>query len=631
MIMIRLKYFINLTLCILFLGCAALKNNNDKITPSVDARINLVDINDDKVNIDISPSKVEKDQIIFYIPQIVPGTYEYSNFGRFIEDFKAFDEKGNLLSIVSIDKNSWRILNAKKLAKISYLVNDTFDGPEGNEIYPMGGTNFKENETFLLNLHSMIGYFEGMKEIPYRLSINSPNKLKPFTSLPSISKSDSLDIFLAKRYFHIIDNPILYSEPNSVSFDLENIKVGLAIYSPTGVHKAERYKTAIEEMMIAQKNFLGDANNTKSYDILLHLMGMEDLQYFGGMMGALEHHTSTTVVFVDQMKPQELKQSLVDVVSHEFFHTLTPLNIHSEEIHNFEYNTPLMSKHLWMYEGTTEYFANLFQINQGLIDEQNFYNRILEKLNYSKRYDDSMSFTKMSAGIVDEPFQTNYGNVYQKGALINMCLDIIIREQSGGENGILWVMQKLAKRYGSERPFKDDELFNEIIQMTYPEVGEFFVNHVEGNKPINYMDYFAKVGLTMGDTEVPLRSILFKDDKNPFFEPKTNDTGTVQYVVNGLNTTIEAMGVKIGDVFLGLDGKMLPEIKEENIDEINSIFTSSFMWDNQTEFTITVKRGKETFTLSGITGSPSALVSGVINDPNANNAAVSLRKAWMKN
>ena len=59
-----------------------------------------------------------------------------------------------------------------------------------------------------------------------------------------------------------------------------------------------------------------------------------------------------------------------------------------------------MSKHLWMYEGTTEYFANLFQINQGLIDEQNFYNRILEKLNYSQRYDDTMSFTEMSAGIV---------------------------------------------------------------------------------------------------------------------------------------------------------------------------------------------------------------------------------------
>ncbi|SHJ10239.1 M61 glycyl aminopeptidase [Arenibacter nanhaiticus] len=39
-----------------------------------------------------------------------------------------------------------------------------------------------------------------------------------------------------------------------------------------------------------------------------------------------------------------------------------------------------MSKHLWMYEGTTEYFANLFQIHQGLIDEVNFYERLIGKV-----------------------------------------------------------------------------------------------------------------------------------------------------------------------------------------------------------------------------------------------------------
>jgi predicted metalloprotease with PDZ domain len=625
-------HFLSLFIFVLFFGCSALKNNTINGPINIQANIDLVNLDDDKVQISVSPSKVEKDEIIFYLPQIVPGTYEYSNFGRFIEDIKAIDKKGNLLPIKALDINSWKISNAKTLSSVSYMANDTFDGPDGgNEIYPMGGTNFKEDDTFLLNLHSLIGYFEGMKEAPYRLSIISPKKLKAFTSLPAISLSDSLDIFLAKRYFHIIDNPVLYSEPNAVSFDLEKIKVGLAVYSPSGIHKAKAYQPAIQEMMIAQKNFLGEANNTASYDILLHLMDMEDLQYFGGVMGALEHHTSTTVVFVDQMKPQELTQSLIDVVSHEFFHTLTPLNIHSEEIHKFEYNTPLMSKHLWMYEGTTEYFANLFQINQGLIDEQSFYNRILEKLNNSKRYDDSMSFTEMSAGIVDEPFQTNYGNVYQKGALINMCLDIIIREQSSGERGILWVMQNLAMRYGTEKPFKDDELINEIITMTYPEVGLFFKDHVEGTKPINYMEYFKKVGLTIGEADVPLRSILFKDDQNPFFTPKPNDDGNVVYFVDGLNTTIKNMGVKKGDIFLGLDGKMIPEINQENINEINAIFTSSFMWDDQTEFTITVQRGDEIITLSGITGSPSAIVSGVINNQNASQKAITLRNAWMKN
>jgi hypothetical protein len=91
------------------------------------------------------------------------------------------------------------------------------------------------------------------------------------------------------------------------------------------------------------------------------------------------------------------------------------------------------------------------------------------------------------------------------------------------------------------------------------------------------------------------------------------------------------MGVKKGDIFLGLDGKMIPEIKQENINEINAIFTSSFMWDNQTEFSITIKRDDEIMTFNGITGSPSAIVSGVINDPNATQKAISLRNSWMKN
>jgi predicted metalloprotease with PDZ domain len=627
------KIILNFTLfgaaTFLLLGCAALKSTNSSLD-FIQASVDLVAINDDKVQVEITPPKIQSEEITFYIPQIVPGTYEYSNFGRFIENLQAYDSKGNLLDFEALDENSWKISNAKKLAKITYWANDTFDGPGGSEIYPMGGTNFQEGETFLLNLHSLIGYFEGMKETSYRLSVRSPKDLKGFTSLPALSQTDSLDVFTAKRYFHIIDNPILYSKPNAVSFDLDKIKVGLALYSPSGVHKADAYQPAIEEMMVAQKNFLGEANNTPSYDILLHLMGMEDLQYFGGMMGALEHHTSTTVVFVDQMQPQELTQSLVDVVSHEFFHTLTPLNIHSEEIHNFEYNTPMMSQHLWMYEGTTEYFANLFQINQGLIEEQNFYNRILEKINYSQRYDDTMSFTEMSAGIVEEPYQSNYGNVYQKGALINMCLDILIREKSGGEKGILWVMQNLAKRYGADKPFKDEELIDEIIAMTYPEVGDFFKIHVEGTQPINYEDYLSKVGLTRGETDIELPSILLKDSQSPFFMPQPNEEGTVQYVVTGLNSTIASMGVQEGDLFLGLDGTLFPEIKQENAEAINAIFTPTFMWDAQKEFSITVKRGEDLLALTGVTGTPTVKAKGIVANPQADPNAIALRQSWLK-
>ena len=623
------KSFLTLSAAILFVSCAALKTSKGPISTAIQASVDLVNMEDDKVQVTLIPPPIDAESTVFYIPQIVPGTYEYSNFGRFAENVQAFDRKGNVLEIISLDENSWEILNPKKLAKITYWVNDTFDGPNGQEIYPMGGTNFEEGETYLLNLHSMIGYFEGMKENSYKLRVRSPKDLNAYTSLPAVSTSDSLDVFDAQRYFHIIDNPILYSKPNAVSFDLDEIKVGLAIHSPSDTHQATAYQPAIEEMMKAQKAFLGDANNTPSYDILLHLMDMEGLQYFGGMMGALEHHTSTTVVFVDEMGPEELTQSLVDVVSHEFFHTLTPLNVHSEEIHNFEYNRPLMSQHLWMYEGTTEYFANLFQINQGLIDAPDFYNRIMEKINYAGRYDDTMSFTEMSAGIVDEPYQANYGNVYQKGALINMCLDILIREKSGGAHGILWVMKNLAKKYGKERPFKDEELIDEIVAMTYPEVGVFFEQHVIGTTPIDYDLYFSKVGLINGEVETPLRSIIFANNAELFFSPQPGAEDQMQFVVTQLNDSIEAMGVQQGDVLLGIDGALFPEINQENSGKINALLMPSLSWEADQEFSLTVERNGETLTLAGTVGTPTAVSKGLVENQDATAEAVSLREAWL--
>ena len=152
---------------------------------------------------------------------------------------------------------------------------------------------------------------------------------------------------------------------------------------------------------------------------------------------ALEHQKSTVTVLREKSSKAYLAKSIIDVVAHEFFHIVTPLSIHSEDIHYFDYNNPTFSKHLWMYEGVTEYFALHFQVYEGLIDEQEFYNIMARKINVSKYFDDTMSFTEMSENIIDEEYAPNFYNVYQKGALIGMVIDILMREESNGNRGIL--------------------------------------------------------------------------------------------------------------------------------------------------------------------------------------------------
>jgi predicted metalloprotease with PDZ domain len=129
----------------------------------------------------------------------------------------------------------------------------------------------------------------------------------------------------------------------------------------------------MKTMMIAQ-NLLGKINATKKYTVL-HLSSMTPTDAKG--FGALEHPTATTVVLPEMIR-EELVKSM-NVVSHEFFHIVTPLTIHSKEIHYFDYNSPKMSEHLWMYEGVTEYFANLFKSIK-LIPEEEFYSRMAERL-----------------------------------------------------------------------------------------------------------------------------------------------------------------------------------------------------------------------------------------------------------
>ena len=109
-----------------------------------------------------------------------------------------------------------------------------------------------------------------------------PLDLIPFSSMEKVSHTATKDVFMAQRYFNIIDDPIMYAQDDSISFQLEDIDVSLAVYSPNGVHKATDFKETLEKMMQAQKRFLGPANNTKRYDILLMLNEHERATAFWG-------------------------------------------------------------------------------------------------------------------------------------------------------------------------------------------------------------------------------------------------------------------------------------------------------------------------------------------------------------
>lgn len=77
-----------------------------------------------------------------------------------------------------------------------------------------------------------------------------------------------------------------------------------------------------------------------------------------------------------------------------------------------------------------------------------------------------------------------------------MCLDIRLRELSGGKMGTQDLMLQLMKKYGAGKYFKDDDMFDEITKMTFPEIRSFFRDYIEGTQPVPLKEYLSKVGFT---------------------------------------------------------------------------------------------------------------------------------------
>ncbi|MDA6071262.1 PDZ domain-containing protein [Flavobacterium sp. AC] len=588
------KILYTLVLAVTLWSCKTGSSSGAAKSNVVDVTINLIDVKDDKVLVTVTPPQIKTDEIIYSIPKTVPGTYSTDNYGKNSEDFKAFDAKGNPLTVKRIDDNSWSISDAKKLKKITYLVNDTFDTEKGtgfgnDDIFSPAGTNINAGINFMINTHGFVGYFQDKLDIPYKVTITHPETLWGATSMTDEDASNTSDVFTTPRYAVLVENPIMYSKPDYTTFNVNGMDILIAVYSPTGKFTAESITPEMKTIMTAQKNFLGKVNATKKYTVLLYLSSMAKDDAHG--FGALEHPTATTVVLPESMPKEKLIESMKDVVSHEFFHIVTPLTVHSKEIQYFDYNAPKMSEHLWMYEGVTEYFANLFQINQGLIDENEFYTRIAGKIEEAKTLNDTMSFTKMSANVLVQPYKDQYLNVYQKGALIGMCIDIIIREKSNGERGILDLMHKLANEYGVEKPFNDNELFAKITELTYPEVGEFLNKYVAGTTPIPYDFYLAKVGVTKASEKVP--ASIFIKGQTPYIgvDPATKIISVRPDV--DLNVFFTNLKLKAGDVIVAVNGKTY------NLDNIYDLISESENWKENDPITLKIKRNGKEETVKG--------------------------------
>lgn len=516
-------------------------------------QLDLTKVQNDRLQVELQAPAIHQKSIRFYMPNIIPGTYMESNYGEYVSGLRAYDRKGNGLPVRRLGKNAWQIDRAARLARLTYEVDDVFDTGKKTDIFGMSGTNIDAGHNFVIHTPGFFGYFEGMKEKPFELTVHKPADFYGSTGLIPVSHSDKADRYRTGDYDALMDSPLMYNRPDTAFVKVANARVLISVYSPnhevTSDFLAQKYKPLLK----AQAEFLGGKLPVDKYAFIFYFSRPDDKRLASG---ALEHSYSS-FYYLMEMPQERIAPLLVDVASHEFFHIVTPLNIHSEEIAYFDYQQPDLSEHLWLYEGVTEYSAHLVQVRSGIISPQEFLDKLADKINTSKEhYDDHLPFTELSKYAAGK-YAKEYPNVYQKGALIGAMLDIDLLDTSGGRAGLKELIARLSKRYGKDHPFKDKQLFDVITSMTAPEIGTFFDRYVAGTESLPYKEFFAKAGIEYKQQPPQQVATLGKT----LFQFNGEQNLLMISDTTGMNAFGRAMGYRPGDLILELQGQpMNPEM-----------------------------------------------------------------------
>jgi predicted metalloprotease with PDZ domain len=520
---------------------------------SYQTHLDLTHIVDGRIMATVVVPILEQDSVIYNMPKIVPGTYKVYDFGRFVHELKAYNSKGEELPVKKRNTNQWQIGRAGDLYNIQYWVSDSYS-KKRSRIFAPAGTGIAE-DAFMLNNFGFLGYLEGFKDYPFTLTVKRNPGFYGTTSLGLTASTDSTDTYSASNYFELHDCPILYAEPDTASFRVAGIPVRFGVYSPEGNISATRIREAVKPVFEAAATYLGGVLPAEQYVVIVYGLPIQKAMYG---TGALEHHTSTVLNMPDVEENMlalfsggDPMQIYRDIVAHEFFHIVTPLNIHAKQIHDYDFINPQMSEHLWLYEGVTEYNAMISQARAGIIDLEEFIEEVKFKMAGARDFDQDVPFTQMSRYALSF-YSNQYLNVYQQGALIGLSVDLKLRTLSEGEYGLINLLQDLWQTYGQDTFFVDNELFEIMAETSgYPELEAFLVRHIAGTKPLPLSELFAGVGI---DYQPEVREMNIAMGGLKMLAAQDN-AGMVVTAIDEDHPMIKELGLKKYDIITQWNGK----------------------------------------------------------------------------
>jgi predicted metalloprotease with PDZ domain len=382
------------------------------------------------------------------LPSWIPGSYLLREFARQVVAIRA-EAAGRPIALEQSAKGTWLAVDAARPLVVTLTVH-AFD-------LSVRGAYFDHERAFF-NGTSLFLLVEGRDAEPVELMLRRP--AHPVTAgwrVASAMRARDVDAegfgtYVADNYDELIDHPFEIGSHAAVEFVAAGVPHRFVIAGRFDTDP-ERLAADLSQLCTAQIDFFGRPAPFDHYSFL----GLA----VGDGYGGLEHRASSSLIFKRDNLPRPGEpgipadyQGFLALCSHEYFHSWHIKRSKPAAFMPYRLDRRNHTRPLWVFEGITSYYQELFLLRSGLLGSAAFLRRIGELLTRVYRVPgrQRQSLAESSFNAWDRLYKPDANSVntgvsyYSKGAMIALALDLMLRR--GGAATLDDIVRALWLRFG---------------------------------------------------------------------------------------------------------------------------------------------------------------------------------------
>ncbi|WP_395405425.1 M61 family metallopeptidase [Pseudoduganella sp. UC29_106] len=558
---------------------------------------------------------------IFALPAWIPGSYMIREFSRNIIRINA-SAGGKPVELTKLDKHSWRALPAKGRLTVEY------------EVYAwdlsVRAAHLDQSHGFF-NGTSVFLRVPGQEDSPHVVDIQKPDdeaarNWRVATALPELkARRYGFGTYIAKNYDELIDSPVEMGDFALATFKAHGVPHDVVVTGRVPNLDMPRLCADLKQICEAQIAFFEPRSKKAPMDRYVFMT-----MVVGDGYGGLEHRASTALICsradlpTTAARDKERSEGYIKFLglcSHEYFHTWNVKRIKPAVFAPYDLQVENYTPLLWLFEGFTSYYDDLFLVRSGMIDEKGYYKLlgkgvggVLRGAGRSKQSVADSSFDAWGKYYrQDENAANAIVSYYAKGSLIGLGLDLTIRAKTEGKRSLDDVMRALWQRYGRD-------FYNGRPRGVTPAEVDALLDEIAGTKLKPFVEKYIR-----GTEDVPLQKLLapfgveYKDERKsskPSLDANiTRDGADSKVTVVHEGGAAHRAGISAGDVLVAIDS-----LRAGNVDGLlsrykvgDTVKVHAFRRDELMTFSVKLQGER----IPGITLTPQPRQKGELRRPSA--------------